>query len=44
MLQDVASIKRGREVNAPATEPEKRSRCQPPDVGGIRPVGGKNSP
>ena len=37
-------IKSGRLVRAPATEPETRLRCQPPESGGMRPVGGKNPP
>ena len=37
-------IKSGRIVRAPATEPETRPRCQPPECGGMRPVGGKNPP
>jgi hypothetical protein len=37
-------IKSGRSLRAPATEREKTPRCQPPESGGMRPVGGKNPP
>jgi hypothetical protein len=41
LIVNCRSIKSGRLVRAPATELETRPRCQPPESGGMRPIGGK---